>query len=60
LKDPNATVAYHSAEDGKFDKSLTSHGVNTARFANRPVVVANSTDEIVALLQKSGELLVGR
>jgi threonine synthase len=60
LKDPNATVAYHSAEDGKFDKSLTSHGVNSARYANRPVAVANSTDDIVALLQKSSELALSR
>jgi threonine synthase len=56
LKDPNATVAYHSAEEGQFDKSLTSHGVNAARYANRPVAVANNTDEIVALLEKTSDL----
>lgn len=58
LKDPNATVAYHSAEPGKIDKSLASHGVNAAQFANRPVVVANDTDEIVELLERSAELTV--
>ena len=54
LKDPNATVAYHSVEGGKLDKSLTSHGVETAPFANRPLVVANDLEAIVDALAKAG------
>jgi threonine synthase len=54
LKDPNATVAYHSAEEGKLDKSLAAHGVQAAPFANHPHVVANDLDAIVAALANSG------
>ncbi len=54
LKDPNATVAYHSAKDGRLDESLTSHGVKTAPFANHPVAVANELDAIISVLAESG------
>jgi threonine synthase len=54
LKDPNATVAYHTAESGNLDKSLASHGVQSAPFANRPLVVANDLEAIVDALAKSG------
>jgi len=56
LKDPNATVAYHSAEGNKLDKSLTSHGVRAAQFANRPIVVANDTPAIIEALEAAGDL----
>jgi threonine synthase len=52
LKDPNATVAYHSAAEGTVDKSLSEHGVTAARFANRPVIVENDLDQIIDLLRK--------
>ncbi len=47
LKDPTATVAYHSADQDQFEKVLGSRGVKRAGFANRPVVVANDLDDIV-------------
>ena len=36
LKDPTATVAYHSADQAQFDQVLGSRGVRRAGFANRP------------------------
>ncbi|WP_169975682.1 threonine synthase [Tautonia rosea] len=47
LKDPNATVAYHSADREEFDRVLGSRGVKRAGFANRPVVVPNELDAII-------------
>jgi threonine synthase len=47
LKDPTATVAYHSADQNLFDEVLGSRGVQRAGFANRPVVVANDLDDII-------------
>jgi threonine synthase len=47
LKDPTATVAYHSADQDLFDQVLASRGVRRAGFANRPVVVANDLDDII-------------
>jgi threonine synthase len=52
LKDPNATVAYHSAKGGDIDKSLSAHGVTTAPFANRPIQVPNDLQQIMAALQQ--------
>jgi threonine synthase len=42
LKDPNATVAYH-ADAGAGD---------SGRFANRPIVVENDLERIIAMLRK--------
>jgi len=47
LKDPTATVAYHSIDQNQFDQVLGSRGVRRAGFANRPVVVANDLDDII-------------
>ena len=47
LKDPTATVAYHSGDQEQFDKVLGSRGVQRAGFANRPVAVANELDDII-------------
>ncbi len=47
LKDPTATVAYHSGDQELFDSVLGSRGVKRAGFANRPVVVANDLDDII-------------
>lgn len=47
LKDPTATVAYHSADQAEFDRVLGSRGVRRAGFANRPVLVANDLDDII-------------
>lgn len=47
LKDPDATVAYHSADQALFDKVLGARGVLRAGHANRPVVVPNELDDII-------------
>jgi threonine synthase len=51
LKDPSATVAYHSADRQKFDEVLGSRGVRNAPFANRAVAVSNNLDEIIQAIQ---------
>ena len=50
LKDPTATVAYHSADQEQFERVLGSRGVRRAGFANRPVVVANDLDDIIRMI----------
>ncbi len=47
LKDPTATVAYHTTDMDLFNKTLGSRGVQRASFANRAVAVPNDLDEIV-------------
>jgi threonine synthase len=47
LKDPTATIAYHSTDQEHFDQVLGARGVRRAGFANRPVVVANDLDDII-------------
>jgi len=47
LKDPNATVAYHSTDQDEFNRVLGSRGVRRATYANRAVAVANDLDEII-------------
>lgn len=47
LKDPNATVAYHTAERTACEKVLAPYGVAQTPFANRPVAVANDLDDII-------------
>jgi threonine synthase len=51
LKDPTATVAYHTADQSEFNRVLGSRGVSRAAFANRPVQVDNDLDEIVRAIQ---------
>jgi len=51
LKDPTATVAYHSADAALFAEKLGPHGVTTAPFANRPVVVENNLQKIIEALE---------
>ena len=50
LKDPDATVAYHSTSDESPNEKFTQHGVTEAPFANSPVVVDNDLDKIAELL----------
>lgn len=52
LKDPTATVAYHSGPGEEFDRVLASQGVTTAPFANQPVVVENDLEKIVETLRE--------
>jgi threonine synthase len=51
LKDPNATVAYHSADPKTFEEVLGKRGVRRANFANRAVQVSNDLDEIVKAIE---------
>jgi threonine synthase len=51
LKDPDATVAYHTTDQDMFNKMLGSRGVKRAAFANRAVAVPNELDEIVKAIQ---------
>jgi threonine synthase len=51
LKDPTATVAYHTHDQAEFNRVLGSRGVSRAAFANRAVQVDNNLDEIVRAIQ---------
>lgn len=51
LKDPTATVAYHSTDPKMFEDILGSRGVRRASFANRAVQVPNSLDEIIKAIE---------
>ncbi len=54
LKDPDATVAYHTTDQELFNKVLASRGVRRASFANRAVAVPNDLDEILRAIQLYG------
>jgi threonine synthase len=51
LKDPTATVAYHTTDQQKFNEVLGSRGVKRASYANRAVAVSNNLDEIIQAIQ---------
>lgn len=51
LKDPTATVAYHSTDQKTFDEVLGHRGVRRATFANRAVQVPNELDEIIRAIE---------
>ena len=51
LKDPTATVAYHSSDQKTFDDVLGQRGVRRAAFANRAVQVPNELDEIIRAIE---------
>ena len=51
LKDPTATVAYHTTDQAKFNEVLGSRGVKRAAFANRAVAVNNDLDEIIRAIR---------
>jgi threonine synthase len=51
LKDPTATVAYHSADPHQFEEVLGKRGVKRAAFANRAVQVPNDLDEIIKAIE---------
>jgi threonine synthase len=51
LKDPTATVAYHTTDQEQFNQVLGSRGVRRAAFANRAVAVSNDLNEIVRAIQ---------
>jgi threonine synthase len=51
LKDPNATVAYHSSKAGNIDPKLADQGIETVSFANGPVPVDNELDRILDVIR---------
>lgn len=51
LKDPTATVAYHTTDQNQFNEVLGKRGVRRAAFANRAVAVNNNLDEIVKAIR---------
>jgi threonine synthase len=51
LKDPTATVAYHTTDQDKFNEVLGSRGVSRASYANRAIAVPNDLDAIVRAIQ---------
>lgn len=51
LKDPTATVAYHTTDQEQFNKVLGARGVRRASYANRAVAVPNDLDAIIQALQ---------
>jgi threonine synthase len=51
LKDPTATVAYHTTDQEKFRQVLGHRGVQRASFANRAVSVPNQLSEITKAIQ---------
>jgi threonine synthase len=56
LKDPDATVAYHSGDQDLFDRYLAKRGVRRAGHANRPVAVANELDDIIRAIALYSEV----
>ena len=54
LKDPTATVAYHTTDQDKFNEVLGSRGVSRASFANRAIAVPNELDAIIRAIQLYG------
>lgn len=51
LKDPTATVAYHTHDQAEFNRVLGNRGVSRAAFANRAVQVENNLDDIVRAIE---------
>jgi threonine synthase len=51
LKDPDETVAYHSADQATFDAKLGRRGVKRVSFANRAVRVPNELAAIVKAIE---------
>ncbi len=53
MKDPHATVAYHSYAAPELKEEYGEFGVATSAFANRPIPVANSLGDIVDAVRKA-------
>jgi threonine synthase len=51
LKDPHATVAYHTKKEAELAEEYGAYGVRTAAFANHPVVVADDLEKIIEAIQ---------
>jgi threonine synthase len=51
LKDPHATVAYHTMTDSQLAAEYGEYGIRGAATPNRPIQVADDLDKIVAAIQ---------
>ena len=51
LKDPDATVAYHSPGSELFEELCVARGIRQAAQANPPQIVPNNLDQIVDVLK---------
>ncbi len=51
LKDPTATVAYHTSDPKTFEDVLGKRGVKRVAFANRAVQVPNELEEILKAIE---------
>lgn len=54
LKDPNATVGYHSSSADHIDEKLKAAGITEVKFPNRPIQVANELEKILGVLRDLG------
>ena len=52
LKDPNATVNYHSRPPEQIPEKLGRYGVRSAAYQNRPVAAANALDSILKVIER--------
>ncbi|HUS46312.1 MAG TPA: threonine synthase [Phycisphaerae bacterium] len=51
LKDPNITVAYHTLGDDELREAYGDYGVRGANSANKPIVVEDNLEKIIAAIQ---------
>ena len=51
LKDPTATVAYHTTDQKQFEEVLGQRGVRRAAFPNRAIAVGTDVNEIIKAIQ---------
>jgi threonine synthase len=51
LKDPTATIAYHTTDQKMFEEVLGSRGVRRATYANRAIQVGNDLEEIIRAIE---------
>ena len=52
LKDPTATVGYHTYDANDADNYLVSRGIPNAAFSNRPVKVENDLEAILKVVKE--------
>jgi threonine synthase len=60
LKDPNATVQYHTGIDMKAVQDLAPRKEPTGKLANRPIQVEDSLDAIVRAMGGNADMLKGK
>lgn len=53
LKDPHATVAYHSYNEARLKEDYGTFGVASSRYANHPIPVANSLGDIIDTVRRA-------